>query len=65
LQGLGIALVAANVSKLPVLLLDTNEAQLNKGMKFMGMSFMVSLSLSLSLSMNPTIVTTYYLSCQL
>ncbi|KAF8942320.1 hypothetical protein BGZ47_006592 [Haplosporangium gracile] len=34
-MGLGIALVAANVSKLPVLLLDTNEAQLNKGMKFM------------------------------
>ncbi|KAF9930692.1 hypothetical protein FBU30_000153 [Linnemannia zychae] len=34
-MGLGIALVAANVSKLPVLLLDSNEAQLNKGMKFM------------------------------
>ncbi|KAG0256795.1 hypothetical protein DFQ27_005500 [Actinomortierella ambigua] len=34
-MGLGIALVAANVSKLPVLILDTNEAQLNKGMKFM------------------------------
>ncbi|KAF9142986.1 hypothetical protein BGX30_001648 [Mortierella sp. GBA39] len=34
-MGLGIALVAANVAKLPVLLLDTNEAQLSKGMKFM------------------------------
>ncbi|KAG0245404.1 hypothetical protein BGW41_000031 [Actinomortierella wolfii] len=34
-MGLGIALVAANVSKLPVLLLDSNEAQLNKGLKFM------------------------------
>ncbi|KAF9103232.1 hypothetical protein BGX29_003650 [Mortierella sp. GBA35] len=34
-MGLGIALVAANVSKLPVLLLDSNETQLNKGLKFM------------------------------
>jgi len=34
-MGLGIALVVANVSKLPVLLLDSNENQLNKGLKFM------------------------------
>ncbi|KAK3830671.1 MAG: 3-hydroxyacyl-CoA dehydrogenase [Linnemannia gamsii] len=34
-MGLGIALVAANVAKLPVLLLDSNEAQLSKGLKFM------------------------------
>ncbi|KAF9577678.1 hypothetical protein BGW38_006962 [Lunasporangiospora selenospora] len=34
-MGLGIALVAANVSKLPVLLMDTSDVQLNKGMKFM------------------------------
>jgi 3-hydroxyacyl-CoA dehydrogenase len=33
---LGIALVAANVSKLPVVLLDSSENQLNKGVKFMG-----------------------------
>ncbi|KAG0260580.1 hypothetical protein BG011_001798 [Mortierella polycephala] len=34
-MGLGIALVTANVSKLPVLLLDTNQGQLDKGLKFM------------------------------
>ncbi|KAG0005560.1 hypothetical protein BGZ65_010796 [Modicella reniformis] len=34
-MGLGIALVAANVSKLPVVLFDSNENQLSKGVKFM------------------------------
>ncbi|KAI8348560.1 3-hydroxyacyl-CoA dehydrogenase [Mortierella sp. GBAus27b] len=34
-MGLGIALVTANVSKLPVVLLDSNAGQLDKGIKFM------------------------------
>jgi 3-hydroxybutyryl-CoA dehydrogenase len=35
-MGLGIAYVAANVTRLPVVLMDVSQAQTDKGMKFMG-----------------------------
>ena len=35
-MGLGIAYVAANVTRLPVVLMDVSEAQTEKGLKFMG-----------------------------
>ena len=35
-QGLGIALVAAQKAKVPVILVDTSQASLDKGMKFAG-----------------------------
>ena len=35
-MGLGIAYVAANVSRLPVTLMDINKEQTDKGLKFMG-----------------------------
>ena len=35
-QGLGIALVAAQKAKVPVTLVDTSQASLDKGMKFAG-----------------------------
>lgn len=35
-MGLGIAYVAANVTRLPVVLMDVNEAQNEKGLQFMG-----------------------------
>ncbi|OZJ05446.1 hypothetical protein BZG36_01630 [Bifiguratus adelaidae] len=34
-MGLGIALVAAKVAKLPVILMDTKQEQIDKGLKFM------------------------------
>lgn len=36
LQGLGIALVAAQKAKVPVKLIDTSQASLDKGLKFAG-----------------------------
>jgi 3-hydroxybutyryl-CoA dehydrogenase len=36
-MGVGIALVAANVSKLPVTLVDNSAEALKRGKKFMGM----------------------------
>ena len=38
-MGLGIAYVAANVTRLPVVLMDVNEAQNEKGLQFMGKSY--------------------------
>lgn len=35
-MGLGIAYVAANVTRLPVVLMDVSQAQTDKGMQFMG-----------------------------
>lgn len=35
-MGLGIAYVAANVTRLPVVLMDVNQAQNEKGLQFMG-----------------------------
>lgn len=35
-MGLGIAYVAANVTRLPVVLMDVSQAQTDKGMVFMG-----------------------------
>jgi hypothetical protein len=35
-MGLGIAMVTANVSRLPVVIMDVNKEQINKGIKFMG-----------------------------
>lgn len=35
-QGLGIALVAAQKAKVPVTLVDTSQASLDKGLKFAG-----------------------------
>ncbi len=35
-QGLGIALVAAQKAGVPVTLVDTNEASIDKGLKFAG-----------------------------
>ena len=35
-QGLGIALVAAQKARVPVTLVDTSQASLDKGMKFAG-----------------------------
>lgn len=35
-MGLGIAYVAANVTGLPVVLMDVSQAQTDKGMVFMG-----------------------------
>ena len=37
-QGLGIALVAAQKAGVPVTLIDTSQASLDKGMKFAGAS---------------------------
>lgn len=37
-QGLGIALVAAQKANVPVTLVDTSQASLDKGLKFAGMS---------------------------
>ncbi|KAM3581336.1 hypothetical protein VKS41_006163 [Umbelopsis sp. WA50703] len=34
-MGLGIAMVTANVSRLPVVIMDVNKEQINKGIKFM------------------------------
>ena len=36
-QGLGIALVAAQKAKVPVTLVDSSQASLDKGMKFAGL----------------------------
>ena len=36
LQGLGIALVAAQKAKVPVTLVDNSQASLDKGLKFAG-----------------------------
>ena len=36
LQGLGIALVAAQKAGVPVALVDTNQASIDKGLKFAG-----------------------------
>jgi 3-hydroxybutyryl-CoA dehydrogenase len=36
LQGLGIALVAATKAGVPVTLVDTSQASLDKGLKFAG-----------------------------
>jgi 3-hydroxybutyryl-CoA dehydrogenase len=41
-MGLGIAYVAANVTRLPVVLMDVNEAQTTKGLQFMGMCIIMS-----------------------
>jgi 3-hydroxybutyryl-CoA dehydrogenase len=35
-MGLGIAMVAANVARLPVVIMDVNKEQIDKGIKFMG-----------------------------
>jgi 3-hydroxyacyl-CoA dehydrogenase len=35
-QGLGIALVAAQKAQVPVTLVDSNQASLDKGLKFAG-----------------------------
>ena len=37
-QGLGIALVAAQRAGVPVTLVDTNQASIDKGLKFAGKS---------------------------
>jgi len=37
-QGLGIALVAAQKARVPVTLVDSSQASLDKGMKFAGMA---------------------------
>jgi 3-hydroxybutyryl-CoA dehydrogenase len=37
-MGLGIALVAAKVAQVPVTLVDTNQASLDKSLGFMGLS---------------------------
>ena len=38
MQGLGIALVAASKAGVPVTLVDTSEASIDKGLKFAGES---------------------------
>lgn len=35
-MGLGIAMVTANISRLPVVIMDVNKEQIDKGIKFMG-----------------------------
>ena len=40
-QGLGIALVAAQKAGVPVTLIDTSQASLDKGMKFAGASSLI------------------------
>lgn len=35
-MGLGIAYVAANVTRLPVVLMDVSQVQTDKGLQFMG-----------------------------
>lgn len=35
-MGLGIAMVAANVARLPVIIMDVNREQIDKGVRFMG-----------------------------
>lgn len=40
-MGLGIAYVAANVTRLPVVLMDVSQAQTEKGMQFMGKNMII------------------------
>ena len=53
-MGVGIALVAANLAKLPVTLVDAQPEALKKGLKFMGES-LLSLFTSRSMQLNLTI----------
>lgn len=41
-QGLGIALVAAQRAQVPVTLVDTSQASLDKGLKFAGVQLLNS-----------------------
>ena len=41
-QGLGIALVAAQRAQVPVTLVDTSQASIDKGLKFAGMRKLVN-----------------------